>query len=447
MKSIKFIFGFIFISIFISTTYYSEAQTYHFIGDTIEIELNGYKGGNIQWQFSNDKQNWIDIIGANSQKLLHRAKETGYYRTKVIGCPETFFSDITNVSVDSKFNINPIEDKYLFKNRQWQGIPSIERTPNGRLWATWYSGGTGEGIENYVLLIYSDDNGITWTKPIIVVDPPGNIRAFDSNIWYCNDEKLWFFWAESDGYYDGKAGVWAINTENFDSFVPKWSKPQRLCDGIMMNKPTLTSDSTILCPIGIWPSIHAHPKTGSNLYITRNFEQPLQYVGHLHFYGSSIVENLVVEKKDKSLLMLNRTIFGIKEATSYDQGKSWKNVKDFLKKSADSRFFLKRLQSGNLLLLYHDSPTNNLARSHLSAAISEDDGNSWPYKILIDERLGISYPDATQDEMGNIYIIYDYDRFGSKNIMFCKFNEDAIKNSKFNSNSVLPKAIIETLHK
>jgi len=40
--------------------------------------------------------------------------------------------------------------EYDSSTRQWQGIPGIERAPNGRLWAVWYSGGEGEGPDNYV---------------------------------------------------------------------------------------------------------------------------------------------------------------------------------------------------------------------------------------------------------------------------------------------------------
>ena len=34
--------------------------------------------------------------------------------------------------------------EYADKVRMFQGIPSLERSPNGRLWATWYGGGVTE---------------------------------------------------------------------------------------------------------------------------------------------------------------------------------------------------------------------------------------------------------------------------------------------------------------
>jgi hypothetical protein len=45
-----------------------------------------------------------------------------------------------------KLNWNP-GPEYADSVRMFQGIPSIERAHNGRLWATWYGGGTAEGAE------------------------------------------------------------------------------------------------------------------------------------------------------------------------------------------------------------------------------------------------------------------------------------------------------------
>lgn len=74
--------------------------------------------------------------------------------------------------------------EYSAENRLWQGIPGIERSRNGNLWAVWYSGGKGEGTENYVVLVMSTDDGKTWSKPKLVIDPPGSVRAFDPCLWH-----------------------------------------------------------------------------------------------------------------------------------------------------------------------------------------------------------------------------------------------------------------------
>ena len=51
-------------------------------------------------------------------------------------------------------------------------------------------------------------------------------------------------------------------------------------------------------------------------------------------------------------------------------------------------------------------------RNNLTAFISEDDGETWPYSLLLDRRNNVSYPDVKEDENGNIYVIYDRERGG-----------------------------------
>lgn len=433
-------------SVVIKTTY---SQSTEFIGDTIEVELSGYKEGNIQWQFSSDKQSWSDIKGAISAKLIHRATESGYFRAKISGCTDEYLSDITSVDVDTKFNINPIEEKYKYKNRLWQGIPSIERTPNGRLWATYYSGDKGEGMnyyDNWVVLVYSDDNGKTWTNPILVIDPPNNTRAFDSNIWYGPDGKLWLFWAESNGFYDGIAGVWTSYTEMIGTTNSKWSNPRRICDGIMLNKPIVIQDSIILYPVAQWEIYGGenNPNRGSNVFYSYDNGNSVKLLSMTRIPQSWFNENMIVKRNDGFLWMLTRTGYGIGEVTSSDDGKTWTNHKPTNLQSLSSRFHIRKLKSGNLLLLRHNSPINDGKRSHLSASLSLDHGKTWSYNLLIDERVGVSYPDATsEDEQGNIYIIYDFDRNGKKNILICRLTEKSIINANFLNNDGKPTIIIE----
>ncbi|MDR2706109.1 MAG: glycoside hydrolase, partial [Planctomycetaceae bacterium] len=79
--------------------------------------------------------------------------------------------------------LKPVPVEYGNDKRLFQGIPSMTIAPNGRLWATWYSGGTTEGEENYVLLATSGDSGKTWTEPILAVDVPGPVRTYDPSMW------------------------------------------------------------------------------------------------------------------------------------------------------------------------------------------------------------------------------------------------------------------------
>jgi predicted neuraminidase len=142
--------------------------------------------------------------------------------------------------------------EYAPSTRAWQGIPTIERTPHGRLWAAWYSGGDGEGPDSYVLLVTSGDDGKSWSMPKVVIDPPGGVRAFDPCLWHDPDGRLWLFWAQSLGLFDGRAGVWAITAEDSEAETALWSPPRRLCNGVMLNKPTVLSTGDWCLPAALW---------------------------------------------------------------------------------------------------------------------------------------------------------------------------------------------------
>src|ERR1700730_15165174 len=99
------------------------------------------------------------------------------------------------------------EAEYSTARRLWQGIPGIERTAHGRLFATWYSGGDNEGPDNYVLLLSSEELGSSWSAPLAVIHPPNPVRAFDPVLWHDSGGVLWWFWSQSYELFDGRVGV------------------------------------------------------------------------------------------------------------------------------------------------------------------------------------------------------------------------------------------------
>ena len=74
-----------------------------------------------------------------------------------------------DIVVNGVLNLNPGKE-FDENNRFWQGCPTIARTRGGRLYAGWYAGGTREpSLYNYNVLVKSDDNGRTWSRPVLVI--------------------------------------------------------------------------------------------------------------------------------------------------------------------------------------------------------------------------------------------------------------------------------------
>lgn len=317
--------------------------------------------------------------------------------------------------------------EYADAGRMFQGIPGIERAANGRLWATWYGGGTGEDLHNYILLVTSSDDGRMWSSLKLVLDPDrdGPVRAFDPCLWHDPQGRLWLFWAQRGG--KGIPQLFAMNTTDSGAADPMWSAPRRIADGIMMNKPTALTDGTWLLPTALW-------KREDSSRVVRSSDRGATW----EFIGSATIpkpedrncdENMIVQRRDGSLWMLVRTSYGIGETSSTDGGKTWSEVTRSTVPHAASRFFIRRLQSGHLLLVRHNSP-NTRGRSHLTAYLSDDDGKTWTDGLLLDERKGVSYPDGVEDKDGVIRVIYDFNRTKEKQILMAAFNESDVAAGK-----------------
>jgi len=327
-------------------------------------------------------------------------------------------------------------DDYADGRRIFQGIPGIERAENGRLWATWYGGGPDEGPWNYVMLATSADDGKTWSPIRLVIDPPGEVRAFDPCLWVDPDRGMWLFWAQAWEHWDGRAGVWAITCPNPGDETPDWSAPRRLCNGVMMNKPVALSTGTWLLPAAVWPlELHMRDpehrfdlgaEKRSNVVGSSDRGATWALLGGSEVFGRACDEHMVVELSDGRLWMLVRTSYGIGESFSGDGGRTWSPGRpSFIPHVPAARFFIRRLHSGKLLLVKH-TPPDGRTRSHLTAYISSDDGSSWSGGLVIDERAGVSYPDGTQAPDGTIYLTYDYSRLVEKQILMAAFTEEDV---------------------
>jgi predicted neuraminidase len=328
--------------------------------------------------------------------------------------------------------------EHFANNRAFQGIPSLAVAPRGRLWATWYAGVTpAEDKNNYAVLTTSGDGGKTW-KEVLTIDPDGNgpVRAFDPELWVSPDGRLFSFWAQMDtGRRDTRLGVWCIETTEPDADHPKWSPPRRIGDGVMMCKPLVLSTREWVLPISTW---REHNDSAQMVVSTDKGKTWRGRGGcNVPVGARQFDEHMYVERRDGSLWLLVRTRYGIGESVSTDGGKSWPELKPSEIPHTSSRFFIRRLTSGNLLLVKHGPFDKKTGRSHLMAFISWDDGKTWGGGLMLDERLGVSYPDGQQTSSdGLIRIIYDYSRTGERNILLATFREEDAAAGKETSKDV-----------
>lgn len=296
--------------------------------------------------------------------------------------------------------------QYETGTRTWQGIPSVACTAKGRIFACWYSGKNTETFGNYSLLVKSDD-GENFSQPIAVAYMGEESRAYDSCLWIDPDGRLWYFWS----VLPQKRVEFAV-CENPDATELEWSEIRTLGGDIMMNKPTVLKSGDWLFPVAVWKKGifpaewgQSERETGAYAVASRDKGQTFEIRGKVDAENRNFDEHILLEKQNGDIEMFIRTFAGISAAVSKDGGYTFGKA-EHLVSGPSSRFEIRRLSSGNIIMIYH---RGTLSRNNLCAMLSEDDGVTFPHVLMLDERNEVSYPDLWECN-GKIYIIYDRER-------------------------------------
>jgi hypothetical protein len=358
-------------------------------------------------------------------------------------------------------NTDPLP-KYAMGELDYGMTIGIAVTPKGRQFVCWVGG--GDSPKAFFLLAYSDTDGKTWSEPCLVIDPHRQELICDRStiigtLWVDPLKRLWLFFNQSLGHFDGKSGNWYIRCDEPDTEKLVWSEPRYIGYGHMLNKPVVLSNGEWLLPSylgsrnllgGIHPEFSSFyheldDMRGVNVFVSSDNGETWNYRGGLNLPDPSWDEPMIVELKDRRLWMLCRTSYHLMESFSSDLGKTWSRPLIARVQSASARFHLRRLVSGRILLVKHgekaESAAPNHARSFLTAFLSDNDGESWRGGLVLDERNYISYPDADQNTNGMIYITYDRCREELGEILEAGLTEEDILRGKI----VTPGAFLKRL--
>jgi len=357
-----------------------------------------------------------------------------------------------------------VMETILQNDRRWLGIASMERTRGGRIYASYHTGGTKEGatgpeIENttYIVLTKSDDDGNTWDNVALAVgiieDEVMGDRyspALNAILWTDPDGRLWFgFTPDFYGDFISYASV----CEFPDRQTPVFSALREIGEGAVCSNPLVTSDGRWLFSTYVPDYLSSFSNYWGNLvlvYESTDKGENFRVIGkadsgHRPDFAQ---EPMLIEKEDGTLDMYMRVNAGIAKSQSFDGGKTW-TVGVLYFPGPSTRFFIQKLSSGRLLLVYHWQSTG---RSHLTAMLSEDEGATWlDSKLLLDERRYVSYPDASVGEDGNIYVVYDRERGalnhevpgGAREVLIAKFTETDILQGRLVTSGSFTKKVIQ----
>lgn len=305
--------------------------------------------------------------------------------------------------------------QYRSDLRLWQGVPGIEVTRGGRIYLCFCSGGVKTQPGNYVALCRSDD-GVTYSEPIAVARCEGG-RCYDASLWIDPLGRLWFCFTKTPD-----AALFAALCKDPDAPEPIFEPPREIGHNVMLNKPIVSRDGAWLFPVspgngyrGDTPVRQiAEQDDGPFLYRTTDGGESFVPLAPVKVERRSFDEPVAVEEEDGTLTMYVRTIDGVASAYSQDGGMHWSRATAVSYGDVDSRFQVRRLRSGRLLLINH---AVGAGRSDLTAMLSVDGGETFPYRLLLDGRRQVSYPDVTEAPDGFLYIAYDRERGSFRSCM------------------------------
>ena len=355
-------------------------------------------------------------------------------------------SEITLVNSQTDLSVKLSDDTdedYFPSSRKWNGISTAVSCGNN-LFVSWYTGGTKEPhADNYIPVAASDDGGESWKDPFIIIDPVTSASVVLPVFFVNGKGELLLYYSVLPG-----SKMYAIKLIGADGPLDKiaYEGPFQVSDRTVFVKPTILSDGSIIYVTGDEDGYSGVYKSTDDGYSYKKISTiKSAYVKPDKTY----TEASVVEKKDGSLWMLSRLEKGydggIEQAFSTDGGMTWTESKGGLAyplRGPGARSAFIKLKSGALAFVTNDSG----AREMMTVFLSEDDGETWPYSLLLDRYIS-AYPEIYQAPDGRILVSYDKGRYTENSIRLSIFTEEDVKAGYFVSDVSRDKLTVTKLNR
>ena len=352
--------------------------------------------------------------------------------------------------------------KHRINLRLFQGCPQVEISEGGRLWATWF----GSNVQaerapyhkgQFSVISTSADDGKTW-KEVFVFDPSELLGggASDPMLWKDPKGNIRFIGLRNidfKGKDEFASSAWEFTMLDPENEHTAWTAPRLLGNkNISVMKPLIFPDGTIMRSMDDFKFVGTPDKVRIRFLKEDVDGQPI-FVSEFPVDNDAVfAEQMPIIRKDGSLFTFYRARKGQKFAESFDGGKTW-NLGGYypMQFSINTKCILKTLPSGRVLLVandvqmkeengkrtYYYTDQNGVERelekhktprTRMTAYLSDDDGKTFPHKMLLCDDGQISYPSATLDKDGSIYIVYDQGRgvIGQHTIFLSKITEEDI---------------------
>lgn len=354
-----------------------------------------------------------------------------------------------SMNKDTEANAREYET-YNPADRKWCGVSSVI-VAGKNIFAAWQTGGEKEPSDyNYITVAASTDGGKTWIDPFMIIDPPEKVMITVPMFYYNDHGQLFLL------FFHRANGVYALPIYNADGALSEitYDAPFRIgVKNSSFTKPTVFSDGTIGYVSGA-----GDPATNDAAFYRSDdhgvsFNKISTMTSDTDKNAKRYAESTVVELNDGRYWAIRRlenaVNGGMEQYFSSDRGQTWTKGESNLPKpffSPGSRFDMKRLKSGALLLVTNAEGMGATDRRKMTAYLSYDDGKTWNYSLLLDNCI-TSYPDIFQTDDGTIYILFDKNRYGEGGIRLCILTEEDVKAGEFISEKSAQLLTVAKIHK
>lgn len=389
-------------------TDFPEFQT---LADSATALILGNKKGDVAFQ--------IDTVKNKIQTSFS-------FESSVETRPPTIFVD-----VPPRIERNTSDPFYRLSGRVYQATATIERTGPTRYWSAWRADNTNaaEVPGNFTVLAYSDDNNVTVKEYGYLTYSPSHPdkHMVDPMLWLDPEGRLWLFYGVMGNNlgFDGVQGTWASICQNPNAEFPVWGQGFRLSYFADPRHPVQVNGKWYIALDGWRHSAEFPPRymehVGGSIYHLDWQNQKLEFVSRLPPNNgaqySGFFETEFAQRSDGSVIATCRSLSASVEnlyCISNDLMQTWSPWSNYtaISPSSSSRMWLGRTPSGRMLLCWN----NDTIRRTLTVGLSDDDGTTYPYKVVLEPGSTgqVSYPVVTFGDNGEIFIIYDNQRTGPK---------------------------------
>jgi sialidase-1 len=333
------------------------------------------------------------------------------------------------LGVEGHFDIRVVHEIAPERTSNW--AVKITEMPDGRLLMVWCStAGEEYSKTNRLWTSYSSDDGKTWSRPKIFAESTSRGGSVLNPCCYTHsDGTVFIIYNAITGKQPEESYRVVYQTLHNGSATWGSRRTMPVGDGDtgLLSSPIRLRDGAIVLPTFF--------KHGKNCWTDQWIASVMRSVdsGHTWSRGGVMpvdaprgaMEPTIAELSDGRLYCLIRTRTGwLYQSWSNDGGQTWTKPTQSQFPSPEATPILSRLADGSLILVWNNTPPNpgisdNGPRYPLCAALSDDDGKTWPHQRAIATTSGaqqLSNHGVFQTRAGTILVPMNHFQGIRKNV-------------------------------